>query len=287
LGSFGGINGGGPDWVREQITHIRSQTERPFAVGFISHLIPQVPDNFEVALEERAPVVAFSFSDPRPWIGRAKDAGAVVMFQVQTLELAAEAVDLGADILIAQGNEAGGHTGTLNSLPFLTTVLDRYPDIPVLAAGGIASGRALAAVLAAGADGAWVGTAFVATPEAVEVPESFKQRIVASDGQDTAFTRLYDLLGDPPWPPGISGRVYRNRFVREWDGRDEEILRQREELASDAAHAWEQQDPETASVYLGQSAASVTGIRPAAQVLRDICGDAEQLLRRQCQNLLG
>ncbi|PKB80036.1 MAG: 2-nitropropane dioxygenase [SAR202 cluster bacterium Io17-Chloro-G9] len=287
LGSFGGINGGGPDWVQEQIAFIRSQTERPFAVGFINHLIPSLPDNFQAALDAAAPVIAFSFSDPRPWIGRARDSRAITICQVQTLEMAAQAVDAGADALVAQGNEAGGHTGGMNSLPFLAALLDRYPEVPVLAAGGIATGRALAAVLAAGADGAWVGTAFVATPEAVEVPEAFKQRIVASDGQDTAFTRLYDLLGDPPWPPGLAGRVYRNRFVREWDGRDEEILRQREELASDSAHAWEQQDPETASVYLGQSAASVTGIRPADRVLVDICLEAEELLARRSRELLG
>lgn len=286
LGSFGGINGGGPDWVRQQIELIRARTDRPFAVGFMTQLISQLPKNFEVVLEKRAPVVAFSFSDPRPWIGRAKDAGAVTMCQVQTLEMAAQAVDAGADVLIAQGNEAGGHTGRMNSLPFLTTLLDRYPQVPVLAAGGISSGRALAAALVAGADGAWAGTAFVATPEAVEVPDSFKQQILCSDGQDTAFTRLYDLLGDAPWPEGIAARVYRNAFVRRWDGRDEEIRRHREELTSDAAQGWERQDPELASVYLGQSAVNVNEIRPAAQVLRDICDGAEQLLRNRCRDLL-
>ena len=287
LGSFGGINDGGPDWVKEQIAFIRSQTERPFGVGFVNHLIPSLPDNFEAALDAAAPVIAFSFSDPQPWIGRAREAGATTICQVQTLEMAAQAMDAGADVLVAQGNESGGHTGAMNSLPFLATLLDSYPEVPVLAAGGIATGRALAAVLAAGAGGAWVGTAFVATLEAVEVPESFKQQILASDGQDTAFTRLYDLLGDPPWPPGIAGRVYRNRFVREWDGRDEEILRQREELASDAAHAWDQQDPENAWVYMGQSASSVTRIRPADRVLADICLEAEELLARRPRELLG
>lgn len=287
LGSFGGINGEGPDWVRQQISQIRSQTDRPFAVGFINHLIPMLPDNFDVVLEEKVPVVAFSFSDPKPWIGRAKESGAVTMCQVQTLEMAQEAVDSGADILIAQGNEAGGHVGGLNSLPFLTSILDRYPEIPVMAAGGISNGRALAAVLAAGAEGAWVGTAFVTTPEAVEVPDNFKQQILRSDGQDTAFTRLYDLLGDTPWPEGIAARVYRNPFVQRWDGRDEEILQQREELASDAAHGWEQQDPELASVYMGQSAANVNQLRPAAQVLHDICAEAEDLLRSRSRRLLG
>jgi nitronate monooxygenase len=274
--------------VRQQIELIRAQTHRPFAVGFINHLIPQLPENFETALSLRPPVVAFSFSNPQPWIGRARESGAVTMCQVQTLELAEEAVAAGAQILVAQGNEAGGHTGLLNTLPFLVTLLDRFPEVPVLASGGISSGRALAAVLAAGADGAWVGTAFVATPEAVETPDRFKQQIIRSDGQDTAFTRLYDLLGDgPPWPEGIAGRVYRNGFVRRWDGRDEEIRRQREELASDAAHGWEQQDPELASVYLGQSAVNVKAIRPAAQVLRDIGDGAEELLRSRSRYLLG
>ena len=134
LGSFGGINGGGLDWVRGQIAFIRSQTERPFGVGFINPLIPTLPDNFQAALDAAAPVVAFSFSDPRPWIGRARDSGAVTVCQVQTLEMAAQAVDARADALVAQGNEAGGHTGGMNSLPLLATLLDRYPKVPVLAA---------------------------------------------------------------------------------------------------------------------------------------------------------
>ena len=132
LGSFGGINGGGPDWVMEQIAFIRSHTERPFGVGFINHLFPRLPDNFQAALDAAAPVIAFSFSDPQPWIGRARDSGALTICQVQTLEMAAQAVDAGADALVAQGNEAGGHTGGMNSLPFLATLLDRYPEVPVL-----------------------------------------------------------------------------------------------------------------------------------------------------------
>ncbi|MCH6556503.1 MAG: accessory factor UbiK family protein, partial [Chloroflexi bacterium] len=118
------------------------------------------------ALEAKAPVIAFSFSDPQPWLARAKAAGAITMCQVQTMEAAREAVAAGADILVAQGNEAGGHTGRLAMLPFLTRVLEEFPDVPVLAAGGIGSGRALAAALTAGADGVWSGTAFLSAPEA-------------------------------------------------------------------------------------------------------------------------
>ncbi len=279
LGTFGGSNGLGVDWMRQQISHIRSQTDRPFGVGFITQLIEPDPRNFEIALDERVPVVVFSFTDPNPWIGLARDAGAVTICQVQSLELAELAVDAGADVLLAQGNEAGGHTGSMNLLPLLVALVERYPQIPILAAGGITGGRALASVLVAGAQGASLGTALLATPEAVEVPEPFKERIVLSDGQDTTFTRLYDLLGDSPWPVGIAGRVYRNRLVREWDGRDAEVMAHREELATDVATARASQDPDLASVYMGQGAGQVSSIRPAAEVVRDICEGAEEIIR--------
>jgi nitronate monooxygenase len=285
LGSFGGINSAGPDWVREQVRHIRSQTDQPFGVGFISHFIPDWPENFEVVLDERVPVIAFSFADPQPWLTMAKQAGAITVCQVQSLEGASAAVAAGTDVLVVQGNEAGGHTGTMNLLPFLGRILERFPHIPVMASGGISSGRTLAAVLAAGAEGAWVGTALLATPEAVEVPDSFKECIVKSDGQDTTFTRLYDLIGDSPWPQGIAARVYCNRFVQMWDGRDEEIQNRREGLASDTAAGWARQDPEVASVYMGQSAASVASIRPVKDVLQDICVQAEQILHERFREL--
>ena len=119
----------------------------------------------------------------------------------------------------------------------------------------------------------------LATPEAVEVPQTFKERVVLSDGQDTTFTRLYDLLGTRPWPEGIAGRVYRNSLVREWDGRDTEILANREELASDVAAARAAGDVEASAVYMGQGAGHVNAVRPAAEVIRDICDGAEAIIR--------
>ncbi len=278
LGTFGGSNDFGPDWLREQIQFIRGAADGPFGVGFITQLIELDPTNFEIVLEEQVPVAIFSFSDPEPWLSRARDAGAVTICQVQSLELARLAVDAGADMLLVQGNEAGGHTGGMNLLPLLVATVEQYPEVPVLAAGGITTGRALAAVLAAGAEGASLGTALLATPEAVEVPEAFKEQVVRSDGQDTVFTRLYDLLGNTPWPTGIAGRVYRNRLVREWDGRDEAMMEHREELASDVAAARARHDPEVSSVYMGQGAGAVNAIRPAAEVMGDICREAERLL---------
>ena len=279
LGTFGGTNDFGPGWLREQIAYVRSRTDRAFGLGFITQLIETNTTNFEIALEERVPVFVFSFADPGPWLPRAKDAGAVTICQVQSLELARQSVNAGADVLLAQGNEAGGHTGGMNLLPLLVALAEEFPAVPVLAAGGITTGRALAGVLGAGGEGASLGTAVLATPEAVEVPDSFKERIVLSDGQDTTFTRVYDLLGTRPWPEGIAGRVFRNRLVREWDERDAEILAHREEIASDVAAARANADTELSAVYMGQGAGHVNAIRPVADVVREICEDAESILR--------
>ena len=287
LGTFGGINPyGGADWVRQQIRDVRSQTDRPFGVGFITHFIPMFPQHFEAALAEKVPVIAFSFADPQPWLARAKESGAITVCQVQTLEGAHQAADAGADLIVAQGNEAGGHTGTMNLLPFLARIVDQFPDIPIMAAGGIASGRALAAVLAAGAEGAWLGTAFLATPEAVEVPDAYKERIVQSDGQDTVYTQVFDIIQNLPWPQGIAARAYRNRFAQEWHGSEDKLRQRREEVAPLYAQAEERHDPETAVVYMGQSAAFVHAVRPAAVVLRNICEEAERILRERPRDLI-
>ncbi|MGH9036386.1 MAG: nitronate monooxygenase, partial [Acidimicrobiia bacterium] len=201
LGSFGGVHPAkGPEWIQAEIAAIRAATDRPFAVGFITAFLPLASQLFEAAMAERPPAVALSFGDPKPWLDQARAAGARVMCQVQNYEDAALAMDAGADVLVAQGTEAGGHTGTMSLLPFLAGVVARYPDVPVLAAGGIADGRTLAAALTAGADGAWLGTAFLATPEAVEVHDVHKQLIVESPGTDTVFTRAFDIVSGLPWP---------------------------------------------------------------------------------------
>ena len=279
LGSFGGTDAQGPDWVREQIEIIRESTDKPFAVGFITPFMSMLEANFTAALEAKVPAIFLSFSDPQPWLGMAKEAGSLAMCQVQSMQGAELAVAGGADVLVAQGNEAGGHTGSAAMLPLLVRIAERYPDTPLLAAGGIATGRALAAVLAAGAHGANVGTAFLATPEAIEVPDAYKDRVVASNGEDTVFTRVFDLIDDLPWPDEIGARVYANQLVREWDGRDDEIVEQRDALREKTAAAY-RNDPEFAAVYMGESAGDVDAIRPAVEVLTDICEGAEELLQR-------
>jgi nitronate monooxygenase len=279
LGTFG-VAGKPPEWLRQEVAAVRSQTEAPFGVGFLTHHLQDDEELFAAALAERIPVIAFSFADPQPWLGRARDAGCKTICQVQSMQRAQEAVDAGADVLVAQGVEAGGHTGALSMLPLLEQVLDAYPDIPVVASGGIGSGRTLAAVLGAGADGAWMGTRFLATPEAVEVSQAHKDLIVHSDGSDTAFTAMWDQLLDNPWPEGIGGRGYANAFYRQWQGRERELA----DRLPYVREEWQRlrtADPiEQGAVWMGLSAGQVQSVMPAAEVIEQVMGEAERLLER-------
>ena len=272
FGSFGGVTRNGPAWVTEEAAHVRAATDGPFAIGFITPFIEMMEPLFDAALEAGPDAVALSFSDPRPWLERIRGAGARVMCQVQTLEAADVAVEAGTDVLVVQGNEAGGHTGTMGLLPFLVAVVARHPDVPVLAAGGIADGRALAAALVAGADGAWLGTAFLAAEEC-DIAGDYKSAVVASDGGDTVFTRAYDIASGLPWPAPVGERVQRDAFTDQWADREQELRAQPVQ-------------PSTEAVLYGQSAGSVREVRPAADIVRSIVDDAERALRDRTGALL-
>lgn len=276
MGSFGAIHARqGPEWVGAQGDLVRSRTERPYAIGFITPFLGMFDAHFDAALAARPDAIALSFSDPGDWARRAHDAGCRVICQVQTFADAELAMAAGADVLVAQGNEAGGHTGTMGLLPLLVGLVSAYPDVPVLAAGGIADGRTLAAALVAGADGAWLGTAFLATPEAVEINDDLKAAIVASDGSDTVFTRAYDIASRLPWPAGIGERVQRDAFTDEWAEREAELRR-------DPAQARPGRSPH----LYGQSAGFVAAIRPAAEVVHEVSRDAEVVLRERAARLV-
>jgi nitronate monooxygenase len=267
LGSFGGITMEGPDWIRAQAAYVRERTDRPFAIGFITSFLPSAEDLFEVALDVRPAAIALSFSDPGEWGRRVKDAGCRLVCQVQTFADVDLALAADADVLVAQGNEAGGHTGTMALLPLLCGIAEEHPDVPLLAAGGIGDGRTFAAALLAGADGAWLGTALLATPEAIEVTEEHKDAIVASDGADTVFSSAYDIASRVPWPAGIGARMQRNAFTDEWLDREAELRRRVDEL-----------EPPPTVHYFGQSARFVAAVQPAAEVVRSISEHAARIL---------
>ena len=279
FGFIGGTTLHGPDWLRTQIHAVRERTNRPFGVGFISSF-PGLDELVQVALEERVAAVCHSFADPSPYVAAAHEAGIKVIAQVQTVAQAVVAVGAGVDILVAQGTEAGGHTGYSGTLPLVAAVVDIAGNIPVLAAGGIADGRGLAAVLMLGAEGAWMGTRFVASLEAVE-GKWVKQRIVQAGTDDTVLTKVYDLALGFPFPPGIGDRVLRNDFTATWNEREAEVVAHRDELQTQVVTAMAEGNAQVAAVRAGNAAGLIHQIEPAAQIVSQIVVEAERILRER------
>ena len=193
--------------VRGQIRETRSLTRRPFGVN-LNLEFPQ-EERLAVCLDEGVPIISFFWRDPAALVPRAKAANAIVLHTVGTAEAARRAVACGVDVVVAQGWEAGGHVrGTVATLPLVPAVVDAVSPIPVVAAGGIADGRGLAAVLALGASGAWIGTRFLASHEAAIHPR-YRERLLKATENDTVFL---EELFDVGWPRAPH-RVLRNKTV--------------------------------------------------------------------------
>ena len=287
-GGFGLIGAGlnpDPSWVRDQIKAARELTSRPFGVGFISSA-PGLEEVMKAALDEKVAAVSHSFVDPTPFIREAQASGVKVLAQVQTMADARAAVDAGADIITAQGSEAGGHTGHLGTLSFVLAVLDLAGDIPVVAAGGIADGRGLAAALMMGADAGWIGTRFVASQEWAGA-EWIKGRVVAANADDTLLTKAYDLASNAPFPLTLGDRVLRNNFTDTWHGRDAEVIVRRGELQEEIATAIAAEDASIAPVRAGSASGLISSIEPAGDIVRRIVAEAEHILRNRPPRLLG
>jgi len=278
LGTIGSI-GGLPDYVVEQIRACRAATSRPFAVNLVTwDWSPWAAELRERVLAERPPIVTLSFGDPLPWLERCKAAGLATIVQVQSMTGARAVIGARPDALIVQGNEAGGHTGRRGTLGFAAQVLDVAGDLPVLVAGGIATGRGVAAALAMGAAGAVVGTRFKATDE-FDCADPMKDALVASDGSNTLHDEIFDDACGLDWPRGVTGRALRGPFSAEWEGRRDELRRKVAPYPLFGFMAELGQDPRTAINWAGESAGLVDRIRPAAEVVRLLADDAEGRLR--------
>ncbi|MDA0264168.1 MAG: nitronate monooxygenase [Chloroflexi bacterium] len=274
-----------PAWLKEQIRAVREKTDRPFGVGFISSAAG-IERNVEAALEAKVAAISHSFADPAPFIHQAQGSGVKVFAQVQTMADARSAVNAGADVIIAQGSEAGGHTGQLGTLSFVRAVVKIAGEIPVVAAGGIADGPGLAAALMLGAEGAWLGTRFVASMEWAGA-EWAKGQVVIADTDDTILTKVYDLVSDAPFPFEVGDRVIANRFTDTWHGRETEMMARKSELSEDIATAVAAEDATTAPVRAGAASGLIRSIEPASYILREIVSQAEDILKNRPQKLLG
>src|SRR5580658_9661559 len=211
-----------PDWLEGELEMVTTRTDKPWGVGFLTWAAD--PGVVEQALAYRPAAVMLSFGDPRPFVEPIRSAGAALIIQVTDLDEVRQAIGVGADIIVAQGTEAGGHSGQADwsTVTFVPVVVDLAAPTPVLAAGGIADGRGVAAALALGAAGALLGTRFLATPEALVDPSATKA-ILAGSGQDTERSTVLDIVRGSGWPSRYLARTLRHPFAQRWRGRDEEL----------------------------------------------------------------
>lgn len=258
--------------LRTQLQHVRGT----FGIGLVDWVMRNEAGLLEDALAARPALLSVSFGTDWSWVGKARDAGIRTVTQVYDGAGARRAVDAGVDVVVARGAEGGGHGETrLATLPLLDTVLDAV-SVPVLAGGGIASARSLAAVLAAGASGAWVGTRLAACPEALSGDDN-RRALIAARATDTAVTRAFDVAQGRPWPARFPSRVLINDFVERWTGNEDALDRRaREELAASIAAG----DPRIAPVDAGQGVGMIRDDAPAAEVIDEMCSGAELLLSR-------
>jgi nitronate monooxygenase len=275
-GGFGIIGGGYGDenWLTREMN---AAGNVPVGVGFITWSMAKRPTLLDLVLERRPPAIMLSFGDVRPHAQKIKQAGALLICQVQTLEQVKHAVANGADILVAQGAEGGGHGISRSTFPFVPAVVDAAPDIPVAAAGGVGDGRGLAAALMLGADGVLVGTRFYASQEAAGL-RTAKDRLVAATGDRTIRGILFDIARQNVWPAPYSGRVLQNDFSAKWRGREADLLQHQDEEATRYATARAAGDFDTAAIIAGEVVDLIADIPNAGEIVQRMMTTATQLL---------
>ena len=269
-----------------EIGAIRERTAKPFGVN---HLLFQMKeDMFAVTLRARPAVAAFAWArkdqNLRDYFQRAHDAGCKVMYMAGEVPEALRAADAGADVLVAQGTEAGGHVGWMAALPLVPMMVKAVAPLPVLSAGGIADGRGVAAALALGAEGVLLGTRFMATPEA-PIHANYKQVIVKSDGHDTVLTEIPDLASQRVWP-GAMSRTQRNQFIERWSGREWALRQNAAEVGKQVAAARAAGDINNASLSFGQDAGLIDSIKSVREVVGEIIAEAEGIIKNRLPALL-
>ena len=265
------------EFVRAEAAKARA-TGRAFGIGLMAWALAGRPDQFDTAVESGAALISVSFGTYQPWVDRLRSIGIPAVTQVGDTEEARVAADGGIDFVIARGGEGGGHgRNRVATLPLLQSVLDTV-DVPVIAAGGVATGRGLAAVLAASAAGAWVGTAFLACPEAINSAPA-RARALAASETGTASTTVFDVAQGLAWPPDYPGRALVNEFWRRWSGHEEELASS-PEASEQLGAARRSGDYDVAYVYAGQGVGMLRQERPAATVVVDMATEAERLLAR-------
>ena len=278
-GGFGILGGGYGEraWLERETAKL-SGLRAPFGIGFITWSLAKRPELLDVALAAKPSAIMLSFGDPAPFAPKIKSAGARLICQVQDEAMARQALDAGADILIAQGTEAGGHGASRTTVDLVPAIVDLAAGhVPVVAAGGIADGRGLAAMMMLGASGVLLGTRFYASQEA-DGAEEAKRRICAANNGTTVRGIIFDLSRNNVWPAPFTGRCLINDHARRWIGREVELMQNVAAVAADYAAAKAVGNFDVAAVIAGEAVGLIHDIAPAAEIVERIAIEAGQLL---------
>jgi nitronate monooxygenase len=278
-GGFGILGGGYGEkaWLERETARLKT-CAAPFGIGFITWSLAKRPELLDIALDAAPRAIMLSFGDPRPFAPRIKSAGALLICQVQTEDMASQALDAGADILVAQGTEAGGHGASRTTIDIVPAVVDLAAGrVPVVAAGGIADGRGLAAMMMLGAAGVLVGTRFYASVEA-DGAEEAKKRICAAASGSTVRSIVFDLSRNNVWPAPFTGRCLVNDHTRRWLGREVELMQNVASVTTDYAAARAAGNFDIAAVIAGEGVGLIHDIPPAGEIVERIVTEAEQIV---------
>jgi enoyl-[acyl-carrier protein] reductase II len=271
--------------LRDEIHRIKDATDKPYGVdilfaqikaeniGQVASYTGEVEKQIEIVFDEQVPVVISGLGNPAGMVPDAHAQGMVIMSLAGNVKQAKRLAAAGVDAIIAQGHEAGGHTGRIGSIALVPQVVDAV-ELPVLAAGGLADGRGLVAALALGASGVWMGTRFVAAAEAL-AHDNYKHKIVEINEEGTVITRCQS---------GKPCRLIRNRFTDSWEGREDEILPfplQMMQVGDEAAKkARYEGKVEEGGMAAGQISGLITRVKPAGEIVRDIMAEASTVLEK-------
>ena len=279
-GGFGILGGGYGEraWLEGEIAKL-GQFEGDFGIGFITWSLAKRPELLDIALDARPRAIMLSFGDPRPFASKVKAAGALLICQVQSEDMARQALDAGVDTLIAQGTEAGGHGASRTTIDIVPAIVDLAAGrVPVVAAGGIGDGRGLAAMLMLGAAGVLLGTRFYASLEADGADEA-KRRICAAESGCSVRGIIFDLSRNNVWPAPFTGRCLINDHALRWMGREVELMQNATTVTAEYAKARAVGNFDIAAVIAGEAAGLIHDIPPAAEIIDRIVTEAAQLMR--------
>ena len=286
-----GLIGGGygdPEWLERQFA---AAGNARVGCGFITWSMARSPALLDQALARKPAALMLSFGDVEPHASRIKAEGVPLICQVQAMRYLREAVDAGADIIVAEGCEAGGHSGRRGLFTLVPEAADylaqRAPDVVLVAAGGVGDGRGLAAALMLGADGVLVGTRFLASQES-EAPEGFRRAIIGADGDSTMKSTSVDVVRRRHWPnPEFVVRVLKNAYVDKWHGRERELQTAIDVEFERFRAAFEAGDADNSGVLMGEVSGIIRDAPPAAQIVKSMIAQACQLLGSHARFVVG